>query len=74
MKDNFFEDANVYVVLNDGNTYSSEQDCFVAFMKDLGEKELDKSPGFADVSKENFIKVPVKDLIEAWLKCRPVNQ
>ena len=69
MKENFFEDANVYVVLNDSNTYSSEDDSFIAFMKEAGERQLNVSPGFADVSPENFVKVPVKELIEAWLKC-----
>ena len=62
-------DANYYVVLNDGETYSSEGGSYVCILNDEGESELNTSDGMDDVSPDNVVKkVPVSELIECWIR------
>lgn len=60
---------NYYVVLDDGDTFSSEDGSFVCILTDEGHDELDESGGMKHVSSHNMKKVVlISDLIDCWIK------
>jgi hypothetical protein len=60
---------NVIVVLNDGETYSSEQGCYVYFLSPEGLDQLDMDNEPDEIDEQNILKkVSISDLIECWLR------
>lgn len=59
---------NYYVVLNDGETYSSVEGTFIVLLKDDGESQLDLGGDISSVSDNNvFKKVYISDLVDCWI-------
>ena len=59
---------NAIVVLNDGETFSGEQGCYVYFLSDEGVEQLNNDNEPNDIDQQNILKkVSLSDLIECWM-------
>lgn len=56
-----------YVVLNDGDTYSSTDGAFVVLLNEEGEDKLMNTNSMKDVPVEGILtKISVADLLDCW--------
>jgi len=56
-----------YVFLNDGETFTSEDGCFVYILNEKGSEQLDENGELSDVDFDNIIKkISITELIDCW--------
>jgi len=55
-----------YVVLSDASTFDGLDGCFVAFVSDKGQEELEACSDFKAVEDGEAVDIPLEDLIAAY--------
>jgi hypothetical protein len=55
-----------YLVLSDASTFDGADGCFIAYVTDEGQEELEACSDFNAVEDDQFAGVTLNDLIEAY--------
>jgi hypothetical protein len=57
-----------YMVLSDASTFDGTDGCFIAYVSDSGQEELEACSDFKAVEDDQFLGVTLNDLIDAYNK------
>jgi hypothetical protein len=55
-----------YLVLSDDSTFDGAEDCYVAYVTDHGQEELESCSDFKAVEAEDMRMVTLSDLLDAY--------
>jgi hypothetical protein len=62
-----------YLVLSDASTFDGVDGCFVAYISDKAEEELEACSDFKAVEEGEAVDIPLEDLIDAYNKVHGTN-
>ncbi len=62
-----------YVVLSDASTFDGLDGCFVAFVSDKGQEELEACSDFKAVEPEEFEIITMDELLDAYNQVHGTN-
>jgi len=62
-----------YIVLSDSSTFDGTEGCFIAYVTDTGQEELEAVSDFKAVEGDQFGFVTLDELIEAYNKVHGTN-
>jgi hypothetical protein len=62
-----------YLVLSDASTFDGVDGCFVAYISDKAQEELEACSDFKAVEEGEAVDIPLEDLIDAYNKVHGTN-